>query len=116
MNGYVNAGAVAGQRFVDRVVDDLVNEVVQTALACGADVHPRALADCFQSLEHLDLSGGVIAPFVLRHKPRLVVLEKRRGKLWFCKYPAGLGGLHENDCAGTPSSPLIRPASGTGFC
>ncbi len=47
--------AVAGQRLVDRVVDDLGDEVVQSALPGRADVHARALADGLESLEDADL-------------------------------------------------------------
>ena len=51
--------AVAGERLVDGVVDDLVDEVVQTARAGRADVHAGALANRFESLEHLDLVRAV---------------------------------------------------------
>ena len=37
--------AVTGQGLVDGVVDDLVDQVVQTRAGGGADVHGRALAD-----------------------------------------------------------------------
>ena len=43
-----------GLRFVDGVVDHLVDEVVQTSGPGGADVHGRALAHRFQALEDLD--------------------------------------------------------------
>ena len=51
--------AVAGQRLVDGVVDDLLDEVVQAALAGRADVHAGALADRLEPLEHLDRAGVV---------------------------------------------------------
>ncbi len=51
--------AVPGQRLVDRVVDHLVDQVVQAALAGRADVHARALADRLEPLEHLDVAGVV---------------------------------------------------------
>ena len=51
--------AEAGHGLVDRVVDDLVHEVVQAAGAGGADVHPRALADGLEALEDLDVAGVV---------------------------------------------------------
>ena len=51
--------AVAAERFVDRVVDGLVDEVVQTVGARVADVHGGALADRLQALEHLDVARGV---------------------------------------------------------
>ena len=55
----VDGVAVAGQGLVDRVVHDLVDQVVQAALAGGADVHARALADRLEALEDLDRAGVV---------------------------------------------------------
>ena len=57
-----DAVAVAGQRLVDGVVDDLPDQVVQAALAGGADVHAGALADRLEALEHLDRGGVVRRP------------------------------------------------------
>ena len=37
--------AVAGERLVDRVIDDLIHQMVQTACRGRTDVHTRALAD-----------------------------------------------------------------------
>ena len=47
--------AVACQRLVDRVIDDLVHQMVQTACRGRADVHTRAFADGLESFEHLNL-------------------------------------------------------------
>ena len=52
--------AVAGQRLVDRVVDDLPDEVVQAALAGRADVHAGALAHRLEALEDGDLARVVV--------------------------------------------------------
>ena len=57
--GDVDAGAVAGHRLVDGVVDDLPDQVVQALQAGGADVHARALADRVEALEDLDVLGVV---------------------------------------------------------
>jgi hypothetical protein len=51
--------AIAGQRLVDRVVDDFVDEVVEATLAGRADVHAGPLADRFEALENRDVGGGV---------------------------------------------------------
>src|SRR5436309_13507584 len=51
--------AVAGHRLVDRVVDDLVDEVVEAARVDRADVHRRAFSGRLQSVEDLDLRGVV---------------------------------------------------------
>ena len=63
---HVDGVAVAGQRLVHRVVDDLVDQVVQAALAGGADVHARALADRLEALEDRDRAGAVGAGCVRR--------------------------------------------------
>src|SRR5215217_9116454 len=47
------------QRLVDGVVDDLVDQVVQTANAGRPDVHARALADRLEALEDRDVLGVV---------------------------------------------------------
>ena len=51
--------ALAGERFVDRVVHDLVDEVVESARAGRPDVHTRALANGFETFEDGDVLGGV---------------------------------------------------------
>ncbi|RPK46181.1 hypothetical protein EES39_13935 [Streptomyces sp. ADI92-24] len=56
---HVDAVRVPREGLVDRVVDDLVDQVVQTALAGRADVHTRPLADRLQTLQDLDLTAGV---------------------------------------------------------
>ena len=53
---HVDAIAEAGQRLVDRVVDDLVDHVVQAGAVIGvADVHPGTLANGLEALEDLDV-------------------------------------------------------------
>ena len=50
---------LARERLVDRVVHDLVDEVVKAALARRADVHARTLADRLEAFEDGDVLGGV---------------------------------------------------------
>ena len=52
LDGHVNFGGVAGERFVDRVIYDLVDQVVQTALSGRANVHAGALTNRFQTFQH----------------------------------------------------------------
>ena len=46
--------AVAGQRFVDRVVDHFVDQVMQAHFAGRADVHGGAQAHRLQAFQHFD--------------------------------------------------------------
>ena len=56
-----DVGGVAGHSFVDRVIDDLVDQVVQTPLPSGPDVHTGPLADGIQAFEDGDRAS------VIRH-------------------------------------------------
>ena len=60
VNRDVDLIAVAGQRLVDRVVDDFVDEVVQPGRTGRADVHRRAACGRPPALEDLDLVGAVV--------------------------------------------------------
>ena len=55
----VDAGGFAGHRFVDGVVDDLVDEVMEPGKTGAADVHPGAFADWFEAFENRDVLGAV---------------------------------------------------------
>ena len=58
---HVDAVAIAGQRLVDGVVDDLVDHVVQARAVIGvADIHARALAHGVEAAQHLDRIGVVV--------------------------------------------------------
>ena len=51
-DGYFDVMAVPGEGFINRVVHDLVHQVVQAALPGGANVHTRALTHCLEALQH----------------------------------------------------------------
>ena len=55
MEGHLNAVTASGQRLVDRVVDDLVNQMMQAAYRRRADVHTGSLSDSLKALKYLDL-------------------------------------------------------------
>src|SRR5437870_4105598 len=63
----IHAFAGSGHRLVNAVVDDLVDEMVQTALVGTADVHAWPAANRLQALENLDVTGGVVRGQLLRH-------------------------------------------------
>jgi hypothetical protein len=46
--------AIPSERFVDRVVDHLVDKVVEAALARGADIHTWALTYRFEAFKDCD--------------------------------------------------------------
>ena len=52
--------AVAGQRFVDRIVDDLVDQVMEARRTGRTDVHRRPFANSLQPLEDFDLVRAVV--------------------------------------------------------
>ena len=54
-DGYFRREAVGG--FVDRVVHDLPQQVVQAAGRGGADIHAGTHADGLETLQHLDIPG-----------------------------------------------------------
>ena len=59
VDGDVHLVAEAGQRLVDRVVDDLVDEVMKARLSGRPDVHGGPLADGLETFEDLDFVGTV---------------------------------------------------------
>jgi hypothetical protein len=61
VDDHVDPAAVTGEVLVDRVVDNLVHEVMQPAAVIGiADVHAGALSHALQALENPDRSRIVI--------------------------------------------------------
>jgi len=60
MQHHLDVGAVAGQRLIHRVVDDLPEAVHEPAGVGRADVHARALAHRLEPLEHTEVAGVVV--------------------------------------------------------
>ena len=67
LDGYFDVRTIAGQSFVDTVIDDFVDQMMKAPCRCTADVHPRPFADGFQSFQYLNLFG-TISSFVFRHR------------------------------------------------
>ena len=94
VNGDVDAIGESRQRFVDRVVDHFVDEVMQSHLAGRADVHGGTLAHRFHAAQNLDGICGVVS--VGR---TVAVLPVVRGKFfvlnfeWFVLGSRRSGGL-----------------------
>jgi hypothetical protein len=74
VDGDVDLVAVTGKRLVDRVVVDLLDQVVQTGHTGGTDVHGWPLANGLETLEDLDLVGAVVVHTLLQDGVRLVSL------------------------------------------
>ena len=54
-NFHFNVGAIAGKRFVHGVVDNFINQVVQSLRTGRTDIHTRAFADRFKPFQNLNL-------------------------------------------------------------
>ncbi len=60
MDRDVDKVAIAGERLVDRVIDDFENHVVEAGPVVGvADVHAGTLANGLESFQDLDFTGVV---------------------------------------------------------
>ena len=58
---HLDAGGVAGDGLVHRIVDHLGEEVMQRLLVGAADIHAGPAAHRLQPFEHLDVVRGVAA-------------------------------------------------------
>ena len=59
-DGDFNVVSVPGQSLVDRVVDDLVDQMMQAPGARRTDVHAGTDADRLQPLQHLQIAGVIM--------------------------------------------------------
>ena len=55
-----NVVTVAGERLINRVVDDLIDQVVKTTGTGRTDIHTGALANCFKAFKNLNITCAVI--------------------------------------------------------
>ena len=65
----VDARRVTREGLVDRVVDDLVDQVVQPARTGRTDVHPRPFAHRLEAFENGDVLGHVRHAWVPSDRP-----------------------------------------------
>jgi len=63
VNGDSDPIAFPGQGFINRVVNYLVDQVMQRFDVRTANVHTRAAADCFQPFQDLDIACVVVFLF-----------------------------------------------------
>ena len=78
---YIDTVGKARQRFIDGVVDNFVDEMMQTHLAGRPDVHGGALADGFHAAKNLDGIGGVFSV-----RLAIAVLPVFRGQLFIFSF------------------------------
>ncbi len=57
--GNVNLVSKTRHRFIDTVINDFPDEVVQTDDTSGANIHTRTAADSFETFEHGNTVGIV---------------------------------------------------------
>lgn len=55
-----NLGTVSCQNLIDRVVHDLIDQMMKTLWAGGTDIHTRTLAYCVQTFQNLNITCVVI--------------------------------------------------------
>ena len=73
VEGHRHEFRVAGQRFVDGVVDDLVDHVVKAGAVVGvADIHARPLAHRLEPTQHLDRIRPVAVGGILRRVSQIL--------------------------------------------
>src|SRR3712207_9016131 len=82
------------ERLVDRVVHDLVDQVVQPPHARRADVHPRTLADRLETLEDRDVLGVVARPD--RKSTRLNSSHANISYAVFCLKKKKIENIHQS--------------------
>ena len=103
VNRDVDLIAESRQRFVDGVVDDLVDEMMQPGRPGRSDVHRRTFLDGLETLENLNLvrrvivdvfaqSGGPCPPDALRGDPFAPLRFGRRSATVLCRTRAGFRG------------------------
>ena len=89
VDGDGDRGAVPGDGFVDRVVDHLVHEVMQTSGPGGTDVHARSFADRLEALEDLDVLGGVARLLHATSQGQPFMQRRTDGRRWRGSREAG---------------------------
>jgi len=95
LNGYrtvvvdrhADGRGIFGHGFVDRVVDHLVNKMVQTAGSRIGDIHRRPLADMLKVAEVFELIGAVLLVAFVGLK--LVAVQVRRSGVVFGVFFSG---------------------------
>ena len=73
VDGYLDVGAITRQSLVDRVIDNLINQVVQTLFAHITNIHCGSFAYCFKTFQHLNTGSRILLLGVLLYVFQIVV-------------------------------------------
>src|SRR6187200_570593 len=65
---YLDAGGVTRDRLVHRIVENLGDQVVETAFVRAPDIHAGAAANRLQPFQNLDIFGGVVVTGLRRDR------------------------------------------------
>ena len=69
VNNDADLGTMAGKGFVDSVIRDLKNHMVQTRAVVGiTDIHAGSFSYCVQAFQNLD-AGGIVVRFAHSETP-----------------------------------------------
>ena len=91
MDDDVDFLCVAGEGLVDGVVHHFVDQVVQSHLAGGADVHGGTEADGFKAFQDLDVFAG-IAVVIAVHGGRAQSFSRHRIPFERCSVMSWIAG------------------------
>ena len=91
VNRYNDFVGISGKRFVDTVVNDFINEMMQSAFAGIADIHAGTFPDSFESFQNCDLAGGITALSGGSRRGRRGIFRRNRG--FFCHIATPILGV-----------------------
>ena len=72
LDGHVDFGGITGERLIHGVINDLVDQMVQTALGGRADVHAGAFTNRLQTFQHGDIGCTVFMGLFRCHEGKLL--------------------------------------------
>ena len=61
IDGHFDVRAETGQRFIDGVIHNFIDQMVESSGRSRADIHTGTLSDCFQTFQNLNIIGCIVA-------------------------------------------------------
>ena len=65
IDGNLNGITISCQCLIDRIIYNLINQMVETSGRCAANIHARPFPDCLKSFQNLNLICSVLLSHVL---------------------------------------------------